>query len=88
MPLMIGLLFVIFVILVQLSGEGIVGKMPYINLMVKYCFNCFAGYVSRDAPCFCVLSVEKTVPSEKEKRSFSLLDVVTTVPESEINMDL
>lgn len=85
---MIGL-FVIFVILVQLSGEGIVGKMPYINLMVKYCFNCFAGYVSRDSPCFCVVvSVEKIVTNEKEKRSFSLLDVVTTVPESEINMDL
>lgn len=85
---MIGL-FVIFVILVQLSGEGIVGKMPYINLMVKYRFNCFAGYVSRDSPCFfVVLSVEKIVTSEKEKRSFSLLDVVTTVPESEINMDL
>lgn len=79
----------IFVILVQLSGEGIVGKMPYINLTVKYCFNCFAGYVSRDSPCFCVVvSVEKIVTNEKEKRSFSLLDVVTTVPESEINMDL
>lgn len=57
--------------------------MPYTNPMVKYCFNCFADYISRDAPCFCVLlSVEKTVPSGKEKRCFSLLDVVTTVPES------
>lgn len=47
------------------------------------CFNCFAYYISRDVPCFCVLlSVEKTFPSEKEKRSFSLFDIVTTVPQS------
>lgn len=69
--------------LVECSGEGVVGKMPYTNLMVKYYFNCFGDYISRDVPCFCVLlSVEKTVPSEKEKMSFSLLDIVTTVPES------
>lgn len=54
------------------SGEGVVVKRPYTNLMVKYCFNFFTDYISRDVPCFCgfvFFSVEKSF-SERERKVF------------------
>lgn len=56
--------------------------MPYTNLMVKYCLIALLIVFQEIYLAFVCCCQQKKLPSEKEKRSFSVLDIVTTVPES------